>query len=216
MSGENVLTRLNQRKAIQRQQLKGVDVAPPTLLQFWTQPHGVRLLLVEVNFMEQIASVVHNRGAAIASQRLNKMVAYPAHVGTLLSRRRRTLNSVALAAWFSNGWTKVQETTGGTVSTDDPQIAFIARKFGARVIAIHYDQYNQNLGLIEATADGEIPRSTYLTAVLTRPVNPNHHPNVVKHSNPDGLMQTLRDIGIDIPQHVSAKVEMMTVLNCDA
>lgn len=196
-------------KKVEAHQLRSGEA--PSITQFWSQPHGVRLLLMKTDITEKVGSAVHDRGMRAIEQRIGSMVAYPAHAGTLLSRRRRG-HSTAIATWFSSGWTKVQETTGGTISTDDDQVGAIARRLGVATISVHYDEFTGNIGLIEAGADGVIVGHTYLTRVLTQPRGNKWHPVIVHEPTPQGLTDALHAIGFNVDTHLLDKTEMITIL----
>jgi hypothetical protein len=207
----NALEQLKRIKATERQQLLSGE--PPTMTQFWTQPHGVRLLLMKGDVLGKVSWVVQTRGLAVSQQRIGRMTAYPAHVGTLLSRRRRGCWSGMLAAWFSSGWTKVQETTAGGISTDEEQISIIAKRLAVATVGVHHDQYIGNVGLIEVSADGLIRGHTYMTLVLTEPQGNKWHPAIAADPTPTGLTNTLLSIGFDVQAHMLAKTEMLTINN---
>jgi len=148
MAEENYLEKIKRVKSREREQLSSLDTTRPSIEDFWTQPRAVRLIFVEGNVLEKVASTVRGRGAKVVEQRIGSMEAFPANVGTLLSRRRRGRWSVAVAAWFSDGWTKIQETRGGTISTDEEQLALIASAFSATTVSIFYDAMEESVGLV--------------------------------------------------------------------
>ena len=81
------------------------------------------------------------------------------------------------------------------------------------VVSVYYDDVEGAVGLNEALPDGTVSRSTYVTTILTRPRNGNHHPGLVKDPTPWGLTNELLRIGINLVEHVNGKFEMMMILN---
>ena len=79
----NPLDQLKQVKDAERRQLSSGD--PPSLEQFWIQPHAARLILFRSDVSERSTSIEWERGMRSIGQQLGKIEAFPAHVGTLLS-----------------------------------------------------------------------------------------------------------------------------------
>jgi hypothetical protein len=210
----NRLELLNARKAAERGQLADVNAPAPPLEQFWIQPNGARLVLIEGDQLSNVPRYVQPRGETPSSVHIGSITAYPAHLGTLLSRRRKGNYSTAMATWSSNGWTKVQETRGGCISDDEQQLSVIARALHARVVGVVYDEFNGSIGLIESRADGVIIGNTYLTPVLIQPRGNIWHAAIVSDPTPNGLTKALVGLGFDPQLHLTAKCEMQTVVSC--
>lgn len=211
MTEENCLEKLKRLKAREREQLDSHGAIVPTIEDFWTQPHGVRLLLVQGNVVDRVPSVFQDSSLPVCDQQLGSLVAYPAHIGTLLSRRRKGSMSTVIAVWFSEGWTKIQETTGS--STSDDQVSQIAKALSATTVHIEYDCIEESIGLVVAQANGTISSHTFMTQVLTQPRGTLWHPDLVADPTPAGLTKALRSTGINIEAHIVQQQEMLTVRN---
>ena len=192
------------------------------------------LLLIKGDAVDRAPSLARDHGWEIAEQRTKKLTAYPAHTGTLLSRRRRGSMSVATALWFSNGWTKVQGTTGWALSCDEQQIAKIAKDLDALTIGVHYEHRNGNIGMIQASSKGTIVHYTYFTAddanFVTRPngsirvrykykpeifedfCGKTWDPTLVGDPTPKGLTKALKTTGFSIRDHLLTQAQMLAVV----